>query len=143
MFKVAILLIAFSLCQSFTSPVENNSFTTDCIEEELLGDWVVLGSRTVKASLDRDVITVTASRGFFKKMKFFVKNAPIHFEKMIVHYGNGDVWEHAIRRNIAAGSETRVIDLPGNRRIVKKVVFYYKKGAWTARTPVVTLWGRK
>jgi len=142
LFKVAVLLIAISLCQSFTTPVENNTPTEVCVDEELVDEWTVLGRRTVKASLDRDVIDVTVGRGLFKKMKFTVKNAPIHFEKMIVHYGNGSVWEHAIRHNIAAGSETRVIDLPGNKRIIKKVVFYYKKGTWTARTPVVTLWGR-
>jgi hypothetical protein len=106
-------------------------------------DWDLLGVRTVTANTDRDEIEVTATRGLFKKLKFTVKGHPIFLEKMIVHYGNGEVYDHPVRFNIAAGSESREIDLPGNNRIIKKVVFWYEKANWLGGAPVVSLWGKR
>lgn len=144
MLKVAVIMTAVLICQSFTTTFNNKVVTSNCPAVECaLEDWDLLGVRTVKSTLDRDEIEVTATRGMFKKLKFTVKGADINLQKMIVHYGNGEVYEHEIRFRIEAGSESREIDLPGNNRIIKKVVFYYEKAAWLGGTPVVTLWGKR
>ena len=75
-------------------------------------------------------------------MSFHAFNLPIFMKKMIVHYQNGTTQSIAIRKNIAQRSESRVIDLPGNNRVIKKVVFWYEKGVWTNKKPIVNLWGR-
>ena len=136
----AIVLCSFVLIfQSYTISVEKIS---PIDTTETIGDWQLLGSKTVKSGLDRDVINVTASKGVYKKLKIKVKAAPIFMKKMIVHYQNGTTQSIAIRKNIAQGSESRVIDLPGNNRVIKKVVFWYEKGVWTNKKPIVNLWGR-
>jgi hypothetical protein len=140
MLKVAIFFIAVLMIQSFTTA---DNKLSDCPTAEVMEDWDLLGVRTVKDNLDRDEIEVTAARGVFTKLKFTVKGNPIFLEKMIVHYGNGDVWDHPVRFKIEAGSESREIDLPGDRRIIKKVVFWYEKANWLGGAPVVTLWGKR
>ena len=140
MLKVAAITVAVLISQSFTTTVDNTPISNEC---QALEDWDLLGARTVNATLDRDEIEVTAARGLFKQLKFTVKGAPIFIEKMYVHYGNGEVYEHEVRYKIEAGSESREIDLPGNNRIIRKVVFWYEKATWLGGTPVVTLWGKR
>lgn len=133
-------MTAVLIGQSFSTAVNNTPISNDC---QALEDWDLLGVRTVNATLDRDEIEVTAARGLFKQLKFTVKGAPIFIEKMIVHYGNGEEYDHPVRYKIEAGSASREIDLPGNNRIIKKVVFWYEKATWLGGTPVVTLWGKR
>jgi hypothetical protein len=142
--KIAIILVAILISHSFSTAICDRSVSMDgSFQKEALEDWDLLGVRTVNATLDRDEIDVTAARGLFKKLKFTVKEQPIFLEKMIVHYGNGEEYNHPIRYKIDADSETREIDLPGNNRIIKKVVFWYEKATWLGGTPVVTLWGKR
>jgi hypothetical protein len=143
--KTVAFMAAVLIGQSFTTTNNNNAVSGNCPPAEYaVEDWDLLGVRTVSSTLDRDEIEVTAARGAFKRLKFTVKGSPILLQKMIVHYGNGEVYEHAIRYNIAAGSESREIDLPGNNRIIKKVVFWYEKANWgAAGAPVVSLWGMR
>jgi len=34
-----------------------------------------------------------------------------------------------------------VIDLPGNRRVIESVEFWYERGNWASAKPKVRLWG--
>jgi hypothetical protein len=58
-----------------------------------------------------------------------------------VHFGNGSSDPIAIRAKIPAGGKTRVIDLPGNRRVIESVEFWYERGNWASARPKVRLWG--
>jgi hypothetical protein len=60
----------------------------------------------------------------------------------VIHYGNGQTDEIEVRHKFKAGSESRVIDLPGNQRVIQKVVFYYDTKNYANRKAVVELWGR-
>ena len=104
--------------------------------------WELLGVKQVNYSLDRDDIKVTASEGFFTAIKIKVKRAPVNLHKLVVHYGNGDVEEIELRQNFPAGSESRVLDLPGNKRVIQKVVFWYDTKNLARRKGIVELWGR-
>ena len=105
--------------------------------------WTLLGTKKVTFRTERDVILVGADEGVFKKIKLTVKKSGVHFEDMKVHFANGDVFDVKIRRVIPAGGETRVIDLPGNNRIIKKVVFWYKSTKKNPKRATVRLFGRK
>lgn len=105
-------------------------------------NWEKLGMRTVKHSVDRDVILVGAKEGTFTALKFTVKKAGLHFLDMKVHFVNGDVKDVQIRKMIPRGGETRVIDLPGNKRQIEKVVFWYKTPKKNEKAARVRLWGR-
>ena len=104
-------------------------------------DWELLGARTVKHSLDRDEITVTAREGMFRRIKLKVRNTRVTFRKVLVHFGDGGVQEVELRRQIPAGGETRAIDLKGGRRVIRKVVFWYNTPQSRRKKAVVQLFG--
>jgi hypothetical protein len=59
---------------------------------------------------------------------------------VIVHFGNGGDMRVQMRSVIPDGGQTRIIDLPGDRRLIKSVEFWYAKASWNRR-PTVTLLG--
>lgn len=105
--------------------------------------WTVLGSSKVNGNRDYDEIGVTASRGDFKAIKLFVENEGIEFNRVVVHYGNGTSDRMDIRKFIPAGGETRVLDLAGGDRVVRKVSFYYEGNPMTYKKGKVVLYGRR
>jgi len=105
--------------------------------------WVNLGAAKVHGHLDHDEIWVTATQGDFSAIKLFVENEGIQFERVVVHFGNGGKEEMVIRDFIPAGGETRVLDLPGRDRVIRKVDFFYKSNAATKAKSKVVLFGRR
>ncbi len=104
-------------------------------------DWVYLGSAHVDGAQDHDNIAVGKHRGTFRAIRLRITDNPIHFERVIVHYGNGEAEPIDIRSDIPRGGETRVIDLPGNRRYIERVELYYARDNFRGRRPEVKLWG--
>lgn len=104
--------------------------------------WELLGSRLVKYGLDHDAIMVTGAEGLFTAIKIKVKRGPVNMHRLVVHYGNGERDEIDLRNNFRAGSASRVIDLPGNKRVIRKVDFWYDTKNLARRKAVVELWGR-
>jgi hypothetical protein len=71
-----------------------------------------------------------------------VRFGAINMSKMVVHFGNGETKEIELRDNFSAGSSSRVIDLPGNNRIITKVVFWYDTKNRSRLRARIELWGR-
>lgn len=103
--------------------------------------WERLGEAHVDGQADHDVIRVTAARGEFRAIRMRVENAAIDFDRVLVHYGNGTTHPVELRYQIRAGEETRAIDLPGDRRVVESVEFWYHRGSWREVRPKVVLFG--
>ncbi|GAB4417197.1 MAG: hypothetical protein OHK0039_27250 [Bacteroidia bacterium] len=104
--------------------------------------WERLGIRVVNYAIDHDEILVTAYEGFFTALQIKVKGAPIDLMRCVVHYRNGETQEINVRQLIPAGGQSRILDLPGNRRIITKVVFWYDTKNIARRRATVELWGR-
>ena len=135
----------FALSFQMTSPKAQTLGTqlqTSNFELQTSRPWELLGVKKVDYALDRDEVLVTAREGTFTGLKIRVKRSPINLHKIVVHYGNGQVDEIEVRANIRAGGETRVIDLPGNKRVIQKVVFWYDTKNLARSKGVVELWGR-
>lgn len=103
--------------------------------------WVFLGERTVTDRLDHDTIRVTGARGNFRSIKIAVGGRAVDFHKVVVHFGNGADFEVELRDTIPAGGESRAIDLPGDRRIIRSVDFWYDAKS-AGRQALVRLFGR-
>lgn len=87
--------------------------------------WEFLGERAVTDRVDHDVIVVTAARGDFHSLKLAVRGRSVDFHRVVVHFGDRTSKEIELRQTIPAGGETRLIDLPGNDRVIQKVTFWY------------------
>lgn len=116
--------------------------TTELPPVPALDQWEMLGVRKVNYALDRDEIVVTRAEGIFTALQVRVKGSPINMHKIIVHFGNGETQEIEVRETFRAGTSSRVLDLPGNRRVIRKVVFLYDTKNLAGRKALVQLWGR-
>jgi len=107
------------------------------------GRWIYLGKAHVDGTTDHDKIKVTSSEGEFRSIQIHVDYAPIEFNRVVVHYGNGGDDEIEVRDRVPAGAQTRVIDLRGERRVIQSVEVWYEKARWESRRPRIRLYGRR
>ena len=103
--------------------------------------WEVVGQAHVDARNDHDTILLNR-RETFRALQLGVRGGTIEFQRVIVHFENGADHELEIRDRIPDKGRTRVIDLPGERRRIRSVEFWYSKEDWRTR-PWVNLWGRR
>jgi hypothetical protein len=95
----------------------------------------------VDGTVDRDMIQVGRADGRFRALQIRVENAPIRFERVVVHYGNGRQEELQIRSRIPAGGRTRNIDLQGEDRVIQGVEVWYGRANYGSRRPKLRLFG--
>lgn len=102
--------------------------------------WQQLGRSYVDGRNDHDRITVNNAESF-RSLQLEVRGGSIEFQRVVVHFDNGADHDVEIRDRVSNGARTREIDLPGSRRRIRSVEFWYSKGGWRSR-PYVNLWGR-
>ncbi|HEV3483563.1 MAG TPA: hypothetical protein VGR97_14690 [Candidatus Acidoferrales bacterium] len=101
---------------------------------------VLLGTTRVNMGADQDTVRVGKQAGTFRAIQLRVNGGAVNFQRVVVQYGNGTRDQIQVRSNIPAGGKTRIIDLPGDRRIIQRVDFWYSKAHWLTR-PTVSLYG--
>lgn len=104
------------------------------------GRWDYLGEAHVDGRADHDNIRVNA-RGGFRALQLEVRDGAIVFERVVVHFENGDDHRVDVRDRLRAGERTRAIDLPGDRRGIRSVELWYERGNWRSRRPTLRLYG--
>ena len=104
-------------------------------------DWTLLGTAPVDGQHDHDNIKVGDAAGRYRYLEIRVVNAPIQFDRIVVHYGNGDSETLHVRDVIPAGGKSRAIKLQGDR-IVDSFELWYAKADPDSGKPEVTLWGK-
>ena len=73
--------------------------------------------------------------------RFAIKNAPIEFDRIVVHYGNGAPEVLQVRDVIRRGGKSRAIALQGDR-FVQSFELWYGKARPNSGKPELTLWGQ-
>ena len=107
------------------------------------GTWQHIGTATVGFKADRDVVVVTGADAF-RKLKFKVREAKIEILDIDVVFENEGHQDIEVRSVVDRGGESRVIDLKGNTRRIKKVAFIYRTiPGFNFEKAEVTLWGEK
>jgi hypothetical protein len=104
------------------------------------GEGILLGQSHVDSRHDHDNIKVGRVDGTFRGIQLQVAGGPVEFDHVVVHFGNGSSEPIPVRYRIEDGGSTRLIELPGARRVIRSVELWYSKGAWEGR-PTVTLFG--
>jgi hypothetical protein len=105
-------------------------------------NWVYLGQAHVDGQHDHDNIEVGKAAGRYRFLQVRVNNAPIEFDRIVVHYGNGQAETLQVRDVIRKGSRSRAIPLAGDR-IVQSLELWYGKARPASRRPEVSLFGQQ
>ncbi len=116
--KSSLVLFSTLLFCSFQAPEISTQ------QDYIIGNWDKLGTRKVSKGADRDVMVVTARQGRFKKLKIKVTDSRVHIQTIKVVYGNGNSNLVVIDKNFKPG-DSKIVDLPGKKRIIKKIIFNY------------------
>ncbi|MBA2683799.1 MAG: hypothetical protein H0U66_04855 [Gemmatimonadaceae bacterium] len=101
---------------------------------------VLLGERHIDGRVDSDKIDIGRDNGTFRAIQFRVQGGDVRFEKIQIKYLNGEREDIDVRSDIRSGGRTRIIDLPGNRRVIESISMWYSKGEWRTR-PQVRVYG--
>ena len=88
--------------------------------------WELLGQREVDFKGDRDAIEVGRNEGRFQKIRVVVRGAPIQLRDMKVIFVDDSVFDPVSRDRILREDSAYVFDLPGHRRLIKRITFLYR-----------------
>lgn len=108
---------------------------------ELRTGWDKLGERMVDGKADRDTIVVGRADGKFTRIQIIVEMSSLVMDDVVVTFGDGTTFSPATRQVFAENSKSRVIDLPGGARVIRKVEFKYGNLTGGGRAQV-ELWGK-
>ncbi|HYV94281.1 MAG TPA: hypothetical protein VE978_21080 [Chitinophagales bacterium] len=115
-----LIIIVLAIVVSYTSVAQEPAV----ISSDKTG-WHKIGETTVDFKKDRDEVVVMGSDRF-AALRFKLTDASIDLQDLEVYYESGDKQVIQVRTPIAKGTESRVIDLNGGERSLKKIVFVYK-----------------
>jgi hypothetical protein len=106
--------------------------------------WTMLGEQKVGGGRrgDHDRITVGRDEGKFRQLTIVVLDSDIEIDDFKVKFGRGPVFDPNIKNAVfREGTRTKVIDLPGDKRVIKTIDFAYRNlpGGGPAR---VQVWGK-
>lgn len=104
-------------------------------------NWRMLGTKVVDYRIDKDVLDVSLRDGVFHQLKFVVRGGALNMHKVVVHFENGGTQELELRHSFSKNSQSRVIDLKGNNRIIEKIVFWYDTKNNANRKAKITVLG--
>lgn len=133
-----LLLSGFLLISFYSLSISDAASNVSTVNQA----WERLGSRTVTMTADHDEIVVTANEGIFTAIQLRIAKAPIHLLNINIIFGNGDNENVVFDQTFEAGSQTRVIDLVGNKRIIRKVNLNYRSAPTQKGRAIVSLWGK-
>jgi hypothetical protein len=102
--------------------------------------WDKLGERWVNGRVDRDIVHVGRKEGRFHRIQIVVENSALEMYDVLVVFGDGSTYSPPTRLVFEPNTKSRVIDLPGSARVIRRVEFRYGNlpGGGRAR---VELWG--
>lgn len=87
--------------------------------------WHRIGETTVDFQKDKDEVAVLVADRF-ASIKFLVEDAPIYLTSMEVFYESGDSQKMEINMPVKLKGESRILNLNGGERNLKKIVFVYR-----------------
>jgi hypothetical protein len=88
--------------------------------------WQLLGERTVDRGGDHDRIDVGGYKGKFSKIAVVVYDNDIELNDLEIKFGRGAPWRPGLRHHFKEGAQSRIIDFPGDDRVLKHIDFRYK-----------------
>jgi hypothetical protein len=133
--------VAFILCTLASPLLATIAHAEPPPASAFAGRWEKLGERTVEARLDKDIVPVGRDDGLFSAIQIKVENSALVLYELKVVFGNGETFEPKLQLVFNKDTSSRVIDLPGDKRVIKRIEFKYRDlpGGGKAR---VEVWGK-
>lgn len=124
-----VLLFSFTTLSTNTKPVA--------------GLWRFIADKQVGFGVDHDVILFGDLKDDFRQLKLRITDGPLKVYDMKVHFDNGSVQDVSLRTHIPQGGESRVIDLDGGLRHLRKIEFWYETKGFLRGKARVAVWGKR
>ena len=108
-------------------------------------DWDHIGMRAVDFRVDHDAIS-GAGDGAFRAIRIDVEGGDLEMFDVKITLGNGETFSPGTRLYFREGTRSRVIDLPGGARLIRRVDFFYRSalfGAQGGGRAIVHVYGRR
>ncbi len=102
--------------------------------------WVLFGAQTVDFRGDRDVVPVGPEVGRFEHIALRVLDNDIFLREITVTYANGERDRKIIETAIPANSQTRGIDLKGDR-FIRDIELVYRSRPGGGKPAIVEVYG--
>jgi len=115
--KILLLPLVF-ICFSSLSPIETS------IDADLRG-WVKLGKQPVSEGVEYDEFILTEEKKDVKRLKIKVLKTSVYITSIKVIYDGGTSENHSIKRHLDKGESSRVFNLIGHYRVIKKILIVY------------------
>ena len=123
-YKMALSLMAMLFLIVSSSFVSNKKHIDEYAD---LGGWVKLGTQAVSPGVDYDELNITEADETFNHLKFKVSKAPVYIWKINIMYSDNTSEGHIIKRHFKKGDASRILDLVGYERKIKKIIFNYTR----------------
>ena len=88
-------------------------------------EWEHLGVRPVDSRRDHDAI-LAGRQGAFRAVRLDVEGGNLEMFNVKITFANGETFAPATRLLFSAGTMSRVIDLPGDARVIRRIDFFYR-----------------
>jgi hypothetical protein len=103
----------------------------------------LLGMAHVDGPTDHDDIRVGRYAGRFHSIVLQVRYAPIQFDHVVIHYGDGYAQPLPVNAFIPDGGSSQRIVLPGGRRVISSLELWYARAnPRDPRKPEIQLFGQ-
>jgi hypothetical protein len=110
--------------------------------QESRGRWELLGRQEADFRNDHDRIDVGRQEGRFKQLQIRVDEGPVEIRNLVVTFNDGRTFKPNLRHRFDERSKSQVIDLPGNRRVIKSIDFDYRSTSRREGKAIVAVYGR-
>lgn len=104
-------------------------------------EWRFIADKWVNYGLDHDAISLGDIKDDFQQIRIRVTDAPLRMYDMKIYFDNGDVQDVALKSLFRQGDESRVIDLNGGLRHLRKIEFWYETKGTRKGKARIAVWG--
>lgn len=138
---VCVLVLAGCLVKSGRpNRAERRDDRRDARVEATTG-WDKLGERWIEGKRDRDAIHVGRDEGRYTRIMLVAEHSALELFDIVVTFGNGDTYSPDTRLVFDQSTRSRVIDLPGGARAIKRVDLRYANLPGGGRAQL-EVWGK-
>ncbi|MBN1939702.1 MAG: hypothetical protein JW843_08950 [Candidatus Aminicenantes bacterium] len=136
---IRILSLAFLAAAAFASCASNPAPASGVLDTR---GWELLGRRQVNFSADHDALTVTAAKGAFSRLMIVVRDRALEMYDLKVVFSNGEIYPPPSRLVFGRDTRSRTIDLPGRKRVIRRIDFAYRSLGSGLDRADVEVWGK-